>query len=130
MSRYKVLIDSSVWIEFFKNPETPGLEELIAEDLICTNEIVLCELIPFLLKNNKKNIVTSLLAVENIPLNINWKFIREYQFLNLKNGINKVGIPDLINLQQVIEEKLTLYSYDKHFKLMQSQFEFGLINKK
>jgi hypothetical protein len=47
------------------------------------------------------------------------EFIQHYQFLNLKNGVNKVGIPELISLQQMIEENLTLCFFEKHFKLMQ-----------
>ena len=128
MSRYKVLVDSSVWIDFFKGNEIPLLERLIQEDLVCTNEIILCEILPYILLKKRNDIAQSLLALENIALSIDWRIIQQYQFLNLRNGINKVGIPDLIILQQVIDEKLTLFSFDKHFKLMKSQFEFELIN--
>ena len=128
MSRYKVLVDSSVWIDFFKGNEIPLLERLIQEDLVCTNEIILCEILPYILLKKRNDIAQSLLALENIALSIDWRIIQQYQFLNFRNGINKVGIPDLIILQQVIDEKLTLFSFDKHFKLMKSQFEFELIN--
>jgi len=37
--------------------------------------------------------------------------------MNLKNGINKVGIPDLMILQQVIEQKMSLFSFDAFTKL-------------
>lgn len=128
MSRYKVLVDSSVWIDFFKGNEILHLERLIQEDLVCTNEIILCEILPYILLKKRNDIAQSLLALEKIALSIDWRIIQQYQFLNLRNGINKVGIPDLIILQQVIDEKLTLFSFDKHFKLMRSQFEFELIN--
>jgi predicted nucleic acid-binding protein len=128
MSRYKVLVDSSVWIDFFKGNEILPLERLIQEDLVCTNEIILCEILPYILLKKRNDIAQSLLALEKIALSIDWRIIQQYQFLNLRNGIDKVGIPDLIILQQVIDEKLTLFSFDKHFKLMKSQFEFELIN--
>ncbi|WP_225586866.1 hypothetical protein [Algoriphagus sp. Y33] len=47
--------------------------------------------------------------------------------MNLKNGINNVGIPDLIILQQVIEEKIALFTLDKHFKLMNTFLTYELI---
>jgi len=47
--------------------------------------------------------------------------------MNLQNGINNVGIPDLIILQQVIGQKISLFSFDKHFKLMQNHLNFELI---
>lgn len=47
--------------------------------------------------------------------------------MNLKNGINKVGIPDLIIIQQVVDQKISLFSFDKHFKLMQNHLTFDLM---
>ena len=64
-----------------------------------------------------------------IPLNIDWDIIRDYQLMKLKNGLNKVGITDLLILQQVIQQKITLYSFDKNFKLMQKHLNFNLITK-
>jgi len=54
--------------------------------------------------------------------------IIEYQLLNLKIGINKVGISYLIILQQVIEKKLSFYTLDKHFVLMQKLLKFELLS--
>lgn len=129
MSRYKVLIDSSVWIEYFKTGGIEKLDRLIEEDLACINELILTELAPALMLKKETDILEGLQAVSMIPLNIDWEIVRDYQLMNLKNGINKVGIPDLIILQQVIDEKITLFSFDKHFKLMQSQLTFDLISK-
>jgi hypothetical protein len=41
------------------------------------------------------------------------------QKINLANGINKVGIPDLIIIQNVIQNNQMLWTNDKHFYLMQ-----------
>ena len=128
MSRYNVLIDSSVWIQYFKNGGLPKLDRLIEEDLVCTNELIITELAPVMMKRNEYEILEGLFAIQKIPLNIDWDIIREYQLINLKKGINRVGIPDLIILQQVIDEKLTLFSIDNHFAVMQKQFTFNLIS--
>ncbi len=127
MSRYKVLVDSSVWIAYFRSGNHPTLDRLIQEDLVCTNDLILTELIPALMLRRRNDVVESLGSLENIPLKIDWKTIRELQYLNLLNGINKVGIPDLIIMQQVIEEKIALFSFDKHFKLMKSIVNYELI---
>ncbi len=127
MSAYKVLIDSSVWIEYFKKGGIPKLDRLIEEDLVCINELILTELAPALLMKKEAEILEGLQAIEMIPLNIDWDIIREYQLMNLKNGINKVGIPDLIILNQVIDRRISLFSFDKHFQLMQNILTYDLI---
>lgn len=127
MTKAYILVDSSVWIDFFKSGKTNPLELYLEEDLISTNDIVLSELLPRLQLERQVPIIEGLSSLNKVPLNIDWELIRQYQILNLKNGVNKVGIPDLIILQQVIEAKLTLFSYDKHFRLMQNFLKFDLI---
>lgn len=125
--KYLVLVDSSIWIDFFRNGNSSQIEDLIKEDLVCTNEMILTELLPSLEQLGHHEVIESLLHLQRIPLNIDWDIIRKYQLSNLKSGINKVGIPDLIILQQVIQEKLTLMTLDKHFHLMQQTFQFDII---
>jgi len=44
-----VLIDSSVWIDFLSGkPEAVPMLELIDNNLICTNDLILTELLPFI----------------------------------------------------------------------------------
>ena len=126
MSRYSILIDSSVWIEYFKTGGIERLDRIIEEDLACINELILTELAPALMLKNETEILEGLQAISMIPLHVDWDIVRDYQLMNLKNGINKIGIPDLIILQQVIDEKITLFSFDKHFRLMQSHLSFDL----
>src|SRR6056297_2667100 len=129
ISRYSVLVDSSVWIEYFKSGGIENLDRLIEEDLACVNELMLTELIPAAKLKNEIDILEGLQALSMIPLNVDWKIVRDYQLMNLQNGINYVGIPDLIILQQVIDEKITFFSFDKHFRLMQNQLNFDLISE-
>jgi predicted nucleic acid-binding protein len=128
MSKYKVLVDSSVWIDYFKSGNILYLDKLLEEDLVCTNELILTELVPVLLHQKRGDIVESLDSLEKIPLNIDWEIIRELQILNLKNGIKRVGIPDLIIIQQVMDQNMTLFSFEKHFLLMKNQLKFELIS--
>ncbi|MBI2438574.1 MAG: PIN domain nuclease, partial [Lentisphaerae bacterium] len=47
-----------------------------------------------------------------------WDGIIEMQVACLRNGINRVGIPDLIVAQQAMQHNLSLFSLDKHFRLL------------
>ena len=127
MSAYKVLIDSSVWIEYFNKGGIPKMDRLIEEDLVCINELILTELAPVFMIKKETDILEGLQAIEMIPLHIDWDIIREYQWINLKKGINNVGIPDLIILNQVIDQKISLFSFDKHFQLMLNHLTYDLI---
>ncbi len=122
-----VLVDTSVWVDFFRNNGNSKLERLIKEDIIITNDVILTELIPALTLQNRKDVIEPIESIDTIPLNIDWELIRNYQIINLQNGINKVGLPDLLILQQVIENNLTLFTLDKHLELMQSCFDFKLL---
>ena len=127
MSKYSVLVDSSVWIQYFRSADIPILDQLLEEDFVCINDLILTELQPVLVHRGRHDILEGLLALERIPLRVDWQLIREYQLMNLRNGVNRVGIPDLIMVQQVIDEKLALFSLDKHFRLMQGFLNFDLM---
>ena len=123
----KILIDTSIWIEYFSGDnKNISLDKLIDEDIICTNEIILCELIPFLKDKKEYELVDLLQSIDLINLNIEWNKIIEYQTINLKNNLRKIGIPDLIILQNIINNNLTFYTLDKHFKQMEKIHKISL----
>ena len=123
-----VLVDSSIWIDYFRNGTDNKLDKLISEDLGVTNEVIKTELLPALSLQHKNILVESFNSIEVVPLQIDWQLIRRYQQEKLKNGINKVGIPDLLIIQQVIEMNLHLYTLDKHFELMNRHLHFNLFH--
>ena len=114
-----VLVDSSVWIAYFRGTsDLPSLDWLIEEGLAVTNDIILAELTPALLVRGERKLVGLLREIERVPLTIDWDGIIEMQVICLRNGINKVGIPDLIVAQQAMQYNLSLFSLDKHFRLL------------
>ena len=124
----KVLVDSSVWISYFRDVNAhERLDELIENNQICTNDLILAELIPFLHVKKKAVIVDLMLELPKAEVSINWEFIINLQIGNLQNGINKVGIPDLLLVDHVIANNLILYSEDKHFRLMREHANFELM---
>jgi len=114
-----ILVDTSVWIAYFRGDEyTRRLDEDIDANIICTNELILSELLPLIRLKKEDDLADILNTVNKLPLEINWEQIRDYQLTNLRNGINRVGIPDLIIYQNAIATRTTLLTLDKHFQLM------------
>ena len=127
----QVLIDSSVWISFFKgDPNSKPLLELIDSNRICVNDLILAELIPALLHKKENHLVEVIEQIECIPIEIDWNWIIETQKKNLANGLNKVGIPDLIIALNAVSNDLPLFSFDKHFRLMAQRIGLKLFELK
>jgi hypothetical protein len=51
-------------------------------------------------------------------MEINWHEIMEFQFQCLKNGVNGLGIPDLVIAQNAKHRQCEIYSLGRHFYLM------------
>jgi len=114
-----VLVDSSVWIDYFRGSENTGtLDLLIEENLLAVNDLILAELVPYLKIKRQRKLLSLLREVRRIPLEIGWEGIIEMQVKCIRSGINKVGIPDLIIAQNAIQNNLVLYSFDRHFGLI------------
>ena len=114
-----VLVDSSVWIEYFRGSNGDGdLDFLIQQDLVVVNDLILAELIPALHLRRQRKLIGLLREVARPPLDTDWDDIIQMQIICLRNGINKIGIPDLMIAQHAIQNGLGLYSQDKHFALL------------
>jgi predicted nucleic acid-binding protein len=126
----EILIDSSVWIAFFKGDEkAKPLAELIAINKICVNELILSEIIPSLNMKNEKRLISLFSEININPLRINWEEIILLQTKNLKHGLNKIGIPDLLIIQNSLQYKTPIFSFDKHFPLMKQLHKFETFMK-
>jgi predicted nucleic acid-binding protein len=123
-----ILIDSSVWIDYFRDgKQSEKLDFLIDENLIAVNDLILTKLIPFLKVRNQQEIVTLLHSVKKFELSIDWAEISDFQYTCLKNGVNGIGIPDLIIVQNAKQNHGVIYSLDSHFLLMQEILELQLL---
>ena len=122
----EVLVDTSVWIDYFRSGEnTEKLDYLIDENLVIINELILAELLPLLVLKREKKLIALLEKIQKYPTQINWSELVEFQVKCLKSGSSGVGIPDLIIAQNAIQNHLPVYSIDKHFGFMQDAI-FGL----
>ncbi len=122
-----ILVDTSIWVEYFRSGNnTEKLDFLIDENLIVINDLILAELVPFLKFRNQRKIIDLLNNINKLKLSINWNQIIDFQFKCLKNGLNGIGIPDLIVAQNAKQNRCEIYSLDSHFRLMKDILEFQL----
>jgi len=123
-----VLVDTSIWIEYFRNGNNSDkLDFLIDENLVVINDLILAELVPSLKVHNQRKIITLLYDINNLNLSINWDQIIEFRFKCLKNGLNGIGIPDLLVAQNAKQNRCEIYSLDNHFVLMKDILELQLL---
>ena len=115
----KVLVDTSIWIDYFRGGNNAGgLDLLIDEDLVVTNNIILAELLPYLKIKRQTKVVKLLREINSLPLDIHWNGIIDSQVKCLKSGATVIGIPDLIIAQNAKQNNCNVYSLDKHFRLL------------
>ena len=122
-----VLVDTSVWVEYFRYGKNLGkLDLIIDENRVVTNDLILAELVPFLKARNQIKIILLLHSINKLRLNINWEQIIELQYECLKSGLNGVGIPDLIIAQNAKQNRCEIYSLDNHFQLIKDIIKIDL----
>ena len=123
----QVLVDSSVWIDYFRGGgNSEKLDLLIDENILVINDLILAELVPFLKMKNQRKLISILRSVNKIDLNIAWNQIVDFQHKCLKKGINGIGIPDLIIAQNALQNRCEIYSLDQHFELMKKPLKLTL----
>jgi predicted nucleic acid-binding protein len=123
-----ILVDTSIWIEYFRTGNnSEKLDFLIDENLVVINELILAELVPYLRIRNQRKIISLLHNINKVELSIRWDQIMEFQFKCLKNGLNGIGIPDLIVAQNAKQNKCTIYSLDNHFEPMKDILKLRLL---
>ena len=125
----QVLVDSSVWIDYFREGKhSDKLEYFIDENLICINDFILAELVPFLQRIKQKKLISLLNLISKLTLNIVWDQIIEFHYKCIKKGINGVGVPDLIIAQNAKQNGCGIYTLDQHFSLVEAILSIEFIH--
>jgi len=123
-----VLVDSSVWIAYFRGSGAADrMDRLISEGLVATNDLILAELLPSLLMRGENRLARLLRETVRFPLTPDWDDVVKLQTVCLRNGINKVGIPDLLIAQHARQHHLRLYTLDRHFTLLSQYAPLNLL---
>lgn len=122
-----ILVDTSIWIDYFRGGNKSGtLDFLIDENLVVINDLILAELVPYLKVRNQQKIIKLLHDLKKLELSVDWRQIIEMQFKCLRSGLNGIGIPDLIIVQNARQNQCDIYTLDSHFELMKDILEFHL----
>ena len=115
----KILADSCVVIEFLEgNPGYSFIQDLFDSGSLYINEVILTELLPTMIANEIYAVADFTNKLPKVPMNINWKEIRDYQTILMKNGHSRIGIPDLLIAQNCIQNDIQVISCDKHFQTL------------
>ena len=121
----EVLVDSSVWIDYFQGAKrSSSLDILIEENIIVINELILTELIPVLKIQRQHQLIELLSFLPKLPLAIQWEEVVDFKTTCLKHGLNGVGVSDIIIMQNALQNKVMIYSLDKHFSAAEKFFRY------
>lgn len=97
----RILVDTSVWIDYFNNYDSPysaALDELLNTGLVVICNLIKAEVLPFLPDRKTfeeiKNYLDALPLLEEYESM--WEDIIEYQYSLVHAGVQGTGIPDLM----------------------------------
>jgi predicted nucleic acid-binding protein len=123
----KVLIDTSVWIDFFrkKEPHYSAVSELIDEDSICCIGIVLAELLQGAKSEKELGTLKEFLHVfDFLPESAGkWQKAGELSFSLQRKG-RTAGLSDCYIAVAAKTASAALYTLDRHFSVIEK--ELGL----
>ena len=117
-----IVVDSSVWIDYFTGKDTPGadkLDSLLAEDLVAIGDLMLAEVLQGFRsdKDFRKatEMLLSLVVLNILDTNIALKSAANFRKLRQK-GITVRKTVDTIIATYCIENKLPLLHSDRDFQ--------------
>ena len=116
-----ILVDSSVWIDYFRGTQTPEsgkLDELLSSEPIAVGDLILAEVLQGFGSerdfNEARRLLTSLLVVELGGQDIAIQAARNFRFLRAQ-GITIRKTIDTIIATRCIESGFTLLHSDRDF---------------
>jgi hypothetical protein len=97
-----IIIDSCVWIDYFRNKiNFKEISQLLIDNLALTNKIILSELIPSAMTNKEYDFIDYLSGIDIVPLDIDWDEIIGIQYQCIKTGINKLGLLGPVHTRKI-----------------------------
>ncbi len=116
-----ILVDSSVWIDYFRGittPQTEKLDLLLGAEPIATGDLILTEVLQGFVSardfNQARKLMTSLVIVDLAGLNIALQAAQNFRKLR-SLGVTVRKTIDTVIATRCIEDKLPLLYSDKDF---------------
>ncbi len=111
-----MLVDSSVWIDYFRaGRHAVELESLLDDGRVVINDLILAELIPALHVKRQPRLINLLHELKQESMQPDWEELIRMQIACLLDGLNGIGIPDLLIAQNAMQHGFKLMSRDGHF---------------
>lgn len=115
-----VLVDTSVWIAFFRDGVSAAaveLDRLLDEGQAATCGLVEAELIPGLKSRDRERIRAwmSALPCLDIPNEV-WHKVGAIQEKALAQGVGPFSLPDLVIAATALMADASVFTLDRHFK--------------
>lgn len=119
----RILVDSSIWIEFFRRSEAPAsliLDSLLAHRLVYTTGLVKAEVVPGAQSPRDFRRLQALfnalpLAPEREGF---WAHLIRFRHRLQTKGVTGIGIPDLIVATVAIQNRKLVFTADEDFPRM------------
>jgi predicted nucleic acid-binding protein len=119
----RILVDSSIWIEFFRHPDAPAsvvLDHLLAHRLVCTTGLIQAEVVPG--AQSPRDFRRLRLLFGALPLAPEregfWTHLIRFRHRLHANGVLGIGIPDLIVATVAIQNRKLVFTLDEDFPRM------------
>ncbi|MBW2039883.1 MAG: PIN domain-containing protein [Deltaproteobacteria bacterium] len=126
----KVLVDTSIWIEFFKKKETPikdDVVQLLKRGDACYTGIIALELCRGARTEREVSVLDNLfLSIEKITEREDTHKRAGLMGLDLAQKGITVGAVDLLIARLALENDLFLFSFDEHFHIIAKWFPLRL----
>lgn len=125
----KVLVDTSVWIEFFRRhePYHGAVLKLLDADLTCCTGLILGELMQGAKSEREISVITNFIHVfEFLPETPRlWEKTGRLSFTLRRKGIT-VGLADCFIAVSASEAGAQLFTLDSHFESIRTSLKFSV----
>jgi predicted nucleic acid-binding protein len=118
-----ILVDSSIWIEFFRHPQAPAslvLDHLLAHRLVCTTGLVKAEVVPG--ARSARDFRRLRLLFDALPLAPErdgfWVHLTRFRYRLHVKGVLGISIPDLMIATVAIQNQKLVFTADEDFTRM------------
>ena len=115
-----VLVDTSVWIAFFRKGSSLAamkLDVLLEEGEACICGLIEAELLPGLRKEDRARVRSLMAGLPCLEIATDiWVDVAGIQERSLAQGTGPFSIPDLILAAVALRYKVPLFSLDRHFQ--------------
>lgn len=127
----KILIDTSIWIEYFrkKEPYCKTLNEWIDEDKICCTGIILAELLQGAKHKKELDVLKDFLYIFDFieESKFLWEKAGELSFDLSKKGY-RIGLSDCYIAVSANKNNIGILTLDNHFKIIKEAININLID--